>query len=176
MDDDANPETDPDDVAPGPSPEDLEALARYAAVLDDGVRASLPGWVERSVERVHVAQLQRRPPAEVRAAATEAGHAAAADVGARVHALLALDIDEQRSNPLALIRQAVPYPTEVLRVAGVPPVARDEFAARQFPDDVYDLAPTSFAEVDPELHEPGLVWGAAKAHVHLSRRRAQGQR
>ena len=122
MDDDANPETGPDDVAPGrgPSPEDLEALARYAAVLDDGVRASLPGWVERSVERVHVAQLQRRPPAEVRAAATEAGHAAAADVGARVHALLALDIDEQRSNPLALIRQAVPTPP---RCCG-PPVSR----------------------------------------------------
>ena len=166
----------PTTLPSGPSPEDLEALARYAAVLDDGVRASLPGWVERSVERVHVAQLQRRPPAEVRAAATEAGRAAADDVGGRVHALLALDIDEQRSNPLALIRQAVPYPTEVLRAAGVPPVARDEFAARQFPDDVYDLAPTSFAEVDPELHEPGLVWGAAKAHVHLSRRRAQGQR
>ena len=79
-------------------------------------------------------------------------------------------------NPLALVRQAVPYPTEVLRSAGVPPVARDEFAARQFPDDDYDLAPTSFAELDPELHEPGLVWGAAKAHVHLARRRAAGQR
>ena len=180
MDDHANPEADPDPdavaVARGPSPEDLAALARYAAVLDDGVRASLPGWVERSVERVHVAQLQRRPPAEVRAAATEAGHAAAGEVGDRVHALLVLDIDEQRSNPLALIRQAVPYPTEVLRAASVPPVARDEVAARQFPDDVYDLTPTSFAEVDPELHEPGLVWGAAKAHVHLSRRRAEGRR
>ena len=60
MDDDANAETGPDDVAPGPgpSPEDLEALARYATVLDDGVRASLPGWVERSVERVHVAQAE----------------------------------------------------------------------------------------------------------------------
>ena len=119
---------------------------------------------------------RRSTPAEVRAAATEAGWAAVDDVGGRVHALLALDIDEQRSNPLALIRQAVPYPTEVLRAAGVPPVGRDEFAARQFPDDVYDLAPTSFAEVEPELHEPGLVWGAAMAHVHLSRRRAQGQR
>ena len=93
-----------------------------------------------------------------------------------MHALLALDIDEQRTGPLALIRQAVPYPTEVLRAAGVPPVDRDEFAARQFPDDVYDLAPTSFGELDPDLQEVGLVWGAAKAHVHLSRRRADGQR
>jgi hypothetical protein len=59
----------------------------------------------------------------------------------------------------------------VLRAAGVPPVRRDEFAEHAFPDDVYDLAPASFADVDPSLHEPGLVWGAAKAHVHLSRRR-----
>ena len=26
------------------------------------------------------------------------------------------------------------------------------------------------------LHEPGLVWGAAKAHVVLARRRAEGRR
>ena len=39
---------------------------------------------------------------------------------------------------------------------------------RNFPDDVYDLSPATFADVDPALHEPGLVWGAAKAHVHLA--------
>ena len=160
----------------GPSAEDLEALARYAAALADGVQAALPGWVERSVERLHVEKLLRRPPSDVREAATAAGLAAAADVGDRVHALLALDIDEQRTGPLALVRQAVPYPTEVLRAAGVPPVARDEFATRQFPDDVYDLAPVSFGELDPDLQEIGLVWGAAKAHVHLARRRADGRR
>ena len=169
MDDDANRDA-------GPSPEDLAALARYAEALADGVQAALPGWVERSVEQVHVARLVRRPPAEVRDAAAEAGRAAAEDVGPRVRALLSLDIDEQRTNPLALLREAVRYPTRVLRDAGVPPVARDEFAVRQFPDDDYDLTPTSFAEIDPELHEPGLVWGAAKAHVHLARRRADGQR
>ena len=27
------------------------------------------------------------------------------------------------------------------------------------------------ADLAPELHEPGLVWGAAKAHVVLARRR-----
>jgi hypothetical protein len=165
-----------DPPAVGPSPEDLEALARYAAELADGVQAALPSWVERSVERIHVERLMRRPPAEVREAASRAGLAAAADIGLRVHALLALDIDEQRTGPLALVRLAVPYPTEVLRDAGVPPAARDEFAVRQFPDDDYDLSPTSFAELDPDLHEPGLVWGAAKAHVHLARRRAGGQR
>jgi hypothetical protein len=61
----------------------------------------------------------------------------------------------------------------VLREAGARPVARDAQAQRHFPDDLYDLTPASFADIDPALHEPGLVWGAAKAHVHL-RRRAQG--
>ena len=45
-----------------------------------------------------------------------------------------------------------------------------------FPDDPYDLTPGSFADVDPSLHEPGLVWGAAKAHVVLARRRREGRR
>jgi hypothetical protein len=165
-----------DQPAAGPSADDLAALAGYAAALADGVEAALPGWVERSVERVHVAQTMRRPPQDVREAAAAAAVAAAADVGGRVRALLALDIDEQPTGPLAIVRQAVPYPTEVLRAAGVDPVTRDEFAVRQFPDDVYDLSPTSFGELDPDLHEVGLVWGAAKAHVHLARRRADGQR
>ena len=50
---------------------------------------------------------------------------------------------------------------------------RDAQAERLFPDDDYDLAPASFADIDPSVHEPGLVWGAAKAHVILKRRRGK---
>ena len=42
-----------------------------------------------------------------------------------------------------------------------------------FPDDDYDLSPATFADIDESLHEPGLVWGAAKAHVVLTRRRGR---
>jgi hypothetical protein len=59
----------------------------------------------------------------------------------------------------------------VLRAAGVPPIVRDEFDERAFPDDVYGLIPAAFADIDASLYEPGLVWGAAKAHAHLVRRR-----
>jgi hypothetical protein len=68
------------------------------------------------------------------------------------------------------------HPTQVLAEAGVPPVERDEHAARLFPDDRYDLAPATFSDLDEALHEPGLVWGAAKAHVVLARRRREGRR
>jgi hypothetical protein len=166
----------PDAKSEGPSAEDLDALARFAATLADGVERALPGWVERSVERVHVERLGRRPSADTRAEASAAGRAAADQVGPRVRALLELDIDRQPTGPLAVVREAVPFPTGVLRSAGVPPPRRDEVAERQFPDDDYDLSPASFAELDEGLHEPGLMWGAAKAHVHLARRRAAGQR
>jgi len=156
-------------------PGDAAALARYALDLADGIDAALPGWVVGCVERILVAYRGRVDPAE-RRAAEDAGLGAVADIGPRIRTLLLTDIDEQRTSPLALARDAVRYPTAVLARAGVPPVERDPFTVRQFPDDPYDLTPASFADVDPDLHEPGLTWGAAKAHVHLARRRREGRR
>jgi len=168
------PDANPGD--PGPDdPDDVVALARYATALADGIEAALPGWVERRVERLLVAYRGNVEPAE-RSAAAQAGLAARDDIGPRVRALLAVDIDEQRSGPLAVVRGAVAYPTAVLHAAGVPPVIRDDFAERQFPDDVYDLTPASFGDLDPSIGELGLTWGAAKAHVHMTRRRREGQR
>ncbi len=164
---------DPGDVRDDPA--DVEALARYAAALADGVVQALPGWVERSVAERHAAWSGSVPPA-VAAAAHDAGRRAAADVGGRVRALLARDVDDQPTGPLALLRGAVRHPTDVLRAAGVPPRPRDEVARRLHPDDDYDLAPAAFADLDPSLHEPGITWGAAKAHVVLARRRREGLR
>ncbi len=163
----ANPTDDPAD--------DLAALQRHAVALADAIEAALPGWVVRCVERLVRAWEGDVDPA-VLAQASEAGLRARAEIGPRVRALLATDVDGQRTNPLTLLRTAVRYPTEVLAATGVAPVARDDFAERAFPDDVYDLSPASFGDVDPALHEPGLVWGAAKAHVVLTRRRAEGRR
>jgi hypothetical protein len=165
-------------AAPGPGPgpaSDDAALAGYARALADGVDWALAGWVARSVERVLHAQ-GRHPDAATRQRAAAAGDAARAEIVPRLRRLLEADIDDQRTTPLAVIRGAVPHPTGVLRAAGARPVARDDPSRRHFPDDVYDLAPASFADLDPSLREPGLEWGAAKAHVHLRRRRAEGRR
>jgi hypothetical protein len=158
----ANPLDDPGDAA---------ALAGYAAALADAVVAALPGWVERSVSVRYEQWCGTPAPAGVRAAAADAARQAVDEVEPRLRALLATDVDEQRSNPLAIVRAAVRYPTEVLAQAGVPPVERDAHAQRLFPGDLYDLGPAAFADLGPEVHEPGLVWGAAKAHVVLRRRR-----
>lgn len=143
-------------------------LGAKADALSRAVDAALPGWVERSVERVLTAFTGQADPATM-AEARLAGEAARVEVGARLRALLGADIDDQRTNPLALLRAAVWYPTGVLRAAGVAPVVRDDFAQAHFPDDLYDLAPATFADIDPSLHDPGLEWGAAKAWAHTQR-------
>ena len=144
-------------------------MDEHSAALADAIEDFLPGWVERSVATVLVGAGVEADPS-VTAHAEDAGRRAASEVGAEVRALLALDIDRQRSTPLTLLRGAVRYPTEVLRRAGVePPGERDDVRVRLFPDDVYDLSPAAFADVDPRLTEPGLVWGAAKAYEHLRR-------
>lgn len=156
-------------------PADAEVLAAYADALADGVEAALPAWVERAVAHGHAAQRRNVSPAMAEAA-RDAGRRAAAEVGGEVRALLARDVDDQPTGPLALVRTAVLYPTAVLSDAGIPPVDRDEVAVRLHPTDLYDLSPASFADLDPALQEPGIVWGAAKAHVVLARRRREGQR
>lgn len=151
-------------------------LARYAADLGAGIREALGPWTVRCVVDRVEAWTGQPARDEVVAAARAAGDRARDEVGEVVIQVLAMDIDDQRTPPLALLRGAVRYPTEVLRDAGVPPVVRDEFAERSFPEDDYDLTPANFADLDQSLHDPGLMWGAAKAHVHLRRRRAEGRR
>jgi len=145
-------------------------LQRCGDALASALEAALPGWVVRSVEgRWQDWKGATPPPPGTRDEAERAGARAQAEVGAQLRTLLSLDVDEQRVNPLDLVRRAVSYPAAVLRAAGVPEVVRDEFAERAFPDDVYGLAPASFADIDQSLYEPGLEWGAAKAHAHLAR-------
>lgn len=139
-------------------------LLVHGTALASAVTAALPGWVVRCVESVS--------GPELRAEAEVAGRAAAADIGPRLATLLSADVDAQRANPLALVRDAVSYPTEVLRSAGVVPRPRRAgFDADHFPDDEYGFVPMTWRDVDESLHEPGIVWGALKARAHLARHR-----
>lgn len=147
---------------------DDEKLAEYAGALLVGLRAHTYGWVERSMA-VHLGS------DGAAAAATSVMDDVRRSLDA-VAELLATDIDQQTSNPLAELRRLVAPMTAALSAAGAAPVARDVDAERLFPDDHFDLTPGAFSDIHPDLQEPGLAWGAAKAHVHLQRRRAAGQR
>jgi hypothetical protein len=143
-------------------PEPTDYGAELAAVVD----RVLPGWVVRCVQRFRT---------DLDGDAAVAGEAARSEIGIRLRDLLETDLDRQRSNPLAVLRGAVRYPTAVLAAAGVPAVVREPFAVTAFPDDIYNLAPATWSDIDPTLQDPGISWSAWKAHEFLRRRRAEGK-
>lgn len=159
------------DADPLDDPEDAAALSRHASALVDAVDGALPGWIERVVAQRWREWRREEPGPDLGEAAAAAGARARAQVAPALRELLATDVDAQRANPLALIRGAVVHATAVLTEHGVPPAPRDADAERLFPDDLYDLTPASFADLDPSVHEHGIAWGAAKAYVVLRRRR-----
>jgi hypothetical protein len=87
--------------------------------------------------------------------------------------LLELDAEQQRTNPLAVLRAATAPIGRFLASVGATPVERDEFDQRSFPDDVYGLAPATWADIDASLLEPGIEWGAWKAATIIGRRRTE---
>ena len=137
-------------------------MEEQSASLVTAVERHLAGWVVSCVHR------HTDDEAAVDAART-AGVEAAAAVVEELRDLLARDIDGQRTTPLAVLRGAVRWPTDVLRTAGVPPARRDDFSIDRFPDDVYDLTPATFADVHPQVGDAGIAWGAAKAFTHRAR-------
>jgi hypothetical protein len=71
---------------------------------------------------------------------------------------------------LEVVRTAVREPTGVLERAGVPPVVRDTFDERSWPDDRYGLVPRTLGDLgDPDLGPLQLAWGLAKAKVLRAR-------
>ena len=149
--------------------EGAAAVARYGERLAAAVEAALAPWVRAAVE----ARFGGPVPPELEAEVTEAAQRAVADVGSRLRELLALDIDDQWTNPLSIVRTAVGYPNAILAGAGVEPMGRDATEVAMNPEDIYGLAPAAFGDLGADVHEPGLVWGAAKAHLHLQRRRGE---
>lgn len=149
-------------------PDEIDATG-VAMELADRLEMAVPGWIERlGVSRIAAAG--RGASAQEREALRRAGEDVVDSIGSRLRAVLMADVDAGAGSPLAVLRTGLGPATETLRAMGVPPVARDEFAVDHFPDDVYDLSPASFADIDESLVEPGVVWGATRAHVHLRRR------
>lgn len=89
--------------------------------------------------------------------------------------LLATDVDEQRKNPLQVIREAALVMNDVLRTVGARPAVRDEFEVRAMPDDVFGIGPLAWRDLGDAVHEAGIEWGAWKAATVISRRRAEGK-
>lgn len=136
----------------------LSVLAEATEALAAAVSRDLAGWVVSCVQR----RVGPDAPEFVWAQAEAAGERAASEAADAIR-------DLQGRTPLEVLRAAVVYPTQILRDAGVPGVVRDDYARERFPDDDYDLTPTSFADVSEAVGEAGLAWGAAKVMDHKAR-------
>lgn len=149
---------------------DEDRLRNYAEELATQIENALPGWVRRAAQsRLSPNQQAALSPDIERAAADVAN-----EVGSAARRLLGQDIDQQRTTPLAIIREAVGPVNAVLVAAGVAEVGRDGDARRLHPHDVYDLTPGSYLDLGQEVQDASLMWGAAKAHIHIQRRKAEG--
>ena len=157
--------------------DEARALARLeetGAAIVAGVERQVPGWVQTQVGRLLDAW--GRAPAETRvraqAQSVEAGTAASRRIVDQLRALFAVDPTQQQVTPLEIVRSVYREPTALLAAAGVPPIVRDEFDERAWPDDVYGLVPRTIGDLgDPELAPLHLAWGMAKATVIRARRR-----
>jgi hypothetical protein len=132
------------------------------------VARTLPGWVVTTVAFIADAwgRLDDDTRARLDADAVTAGEAAGARVVASLGAFFATPPDEQRTTPLEIVRTATREVTAVLAAAGIPPVERDAFAERAFPDDHYGVTPATLADLgDDDLGPLQLAWGLAKAKV-----------
>ena len=164
------------------SPEAAEArglalLAETGAAIVDGVAREAPRWVVAHVERLLDAWGRCEPAvrAEALAAAPGAGRNGARRVGAELEALLATDPSEQRATPLEIVRTLYREPTGILVTAEVPPVVRDAFDERAWPEDRYDLVIRTLGDLgDPDLAPLHLAWGMAKATVLRARADRKG--
>ena len=148
--------------ARGAGETDLAMFHRLADELIDVIGSTVIDWWERCVTAHGVAIT-----ADVR---RDFGRQAL-ELTAELRRLAGTDPESQMSTPLQILRASVKVPTAVLRSAEVPPRERDAFEMGAFPDDIYGLSPVSFADIDERLVDPGVAWGAAKAYLHLSRRR-----
>lgn len=131
--------------------------------------AVLPAWLEARA----LAVLGERSDGtgHVRSAVVSAARRAAEEAVAGLRALAATDVDEQRTTPLAVVRQCAGGElTATLVRSGVPAPA---VAAGTGPAaDPLGLAPTSWEQVDAGVHELALRWGVAKVRAHRARHAA----
>lgn len=143
----------------------IERLRGVSEEILDRLTSALPAWVVGEIGRIADAWVDAGGTAVGwEAAAHTAGAAAATRVGAELRDLFASEPEAMRRTPLEVVRTVVAEPTAVLHALGIPPLERDDFETRSWPDDDYGLTPATLADLgDPDLGPLLLAWGMAKS-------------
>lgn len=148
------------------NPADSTELSSYSQELLDAVLRALPSWIT-----TRATALAPSSSIDLEKVVQET----LSYVREHLEDLLRTDVDEQRENPLHVLRQSSRFVTAALHEAGVPAVQRDEFDRQSMPDDIYAIGPLTWRDLSDDVHEAGITWGAWKAATVLTRRRAEGK-
>jgi hypothetical protein len=150
-------------------------LAQLGAELAAAIVTAIPDWIRKAVSERVIQWVQagggpvRVEEPELLEMCEAAGEQAAQKAAGPLEDLLLSDVDQQWTTPLAIVRPLVAFASDVLEVAGVPEVVRDDFQVSRFPDDRHGLTPASLAALGGDVAELALIWGAAKALAHRQR-------
>lgn len=147
---------------------DAQGLEPYPQALYDAVMLAVRPWI---LGRMQQLTGSGEPHEVLQSAAQEVSDL----VGTELLQLLATDVDEQRMNPLHILRASTAPAAAVLKSLGVSEAARDQFDQSVMPEDVYALGPLTWRDLGEEVHDAGINWGAYKAAVVISRRRDEGK-
>lgn len=153
---------------------DVEVTETYSRALLEAVIAGTPGWIDRAMTAV-IAEQRGVTSAQDRQRIDSAVESVVRTVRMRLSQLLALDVDAQNMNPLAVLRGSTSAATEALREMGLHEVQRDEYDRTSLPDDDFAIGPFAWRDLGEDAHEAGITWGAWKAATILSRRREEGK-
>lgn len=155
------------------TPDVAKAEAFYTTTCDELVSAldgAIPQWLATiSTQRGYPLAVEDPLVVDVHATMMHDLRDAYGGDGAEASAV---PLDSVR-NPLDILRRGVGPLNERLAAEAIEEPQRDEVQRELFPDDLYDLAPGAFVELGDAVHNAGLRWGAAKAHLHLIRHRPQ---
>lgn len=149
-------------------------LSEYSQRLFDACVVAVPEWI---TNRIHNVCLMSSGiiPEIVTTKVAGVAQATQAQVQIDLMALLSVDVDAQRTNPLQVLRGSTLMATALLIEAGIPPAQRDEFEVRSMPDDMFALGPLTWRDLGDDVHDAGIEWGAWKAAMIISRRREEGK-
>lgn len=154
--------------------DNIEHLEPYPEALFDAVCRAVPSWITRRIHEI----VQSAPEGNRQSVLSSLDDIVLGTldfVQRELRQLLAQDVDEQRNNPLHVLRQSSMIATGVLKSEGISEVVRDEFDSAALPNDVYAIGPLTWKDLSEEVHEAGITWGAWKAATVLQRRRAEGK-
>ena len=144
-------------------------MEEIPAALLDAVASAVGPWIR---SRMTMLAVDRMTSVEIDAVVEQVSSIAVRDL----RTLLSTDVDEQRANPLHVLRSAASLATSALHAAGVDTVRRDAVETEAMPDDVYALGPLTWRDLSDEVHDAGITWGAWKAATVIARRRDEGRR